>query len=149
MSILCSVLCCAEKHWTLQEIFDVTTIVPPTHFRLLPPQQQHLRGCWPSSQGIRICQTNRNRAGCTEGTVWHYLTATCSNGSLWQGCCCCFPYTCSKAHKSEFKLGEGWVCSHCTTWPLGWFNHSTKWQPETADRKQMGPFSFHSPNTFC
>lgn len=38
---------------------------------------------------------------------------------------------------SKFKLAEGLVCSHCSTWPLVWFNHSIK-PPEKADRRQMG-----------
>lgn len=39
---------------------------------------------------------------------------------------------------SEFQLAEGWVCSHRSTRPLVWFNHSIKPQPEAADRKQTG-----------
>lgn len=44
-----------------------------------------------------------------------------------------------QSSQGELKPAEGWVCSHCSPWPLGWFNHSIKPQPETADRKQMGP----------
>lgn len=112
---------------TLQEILDIRTIVPPIHFRLLPAATTAAasQGAL-TKEGIHRCQTTRNIAGCTEGIACHYLTGICPDGSLWQGCCCCcFPYT--KAHKrSEFKLAEGWVCSHCSTWPSGWLNHSIR-----------------------
>lgn len=143
MSILCHVLCCAEKQWTLQEILDIRNTVPPSHSRLLPSASCHhsssISGDADQAPSVsHMSSKQKHWAACIEGIVWHYLTVICPNGSLWQGCCCCCPYTCSKAHKSEqVQAGRGIGLFSLQHLAMVWFNHSIK-PPEKADRKQMG-----------
>lgn len=142
-SILCCVLCSAEKPWTLQEISDIRTRVPPliSDSARGPPTAAAAQGVVTKLPGCPTCGTNRNAEQDALREQFGIACLQSARKALSGRDAAAAKLT----RVSSFRLPEGWN-PHCSTW----FNHSTKPQPEAADRKQMGfSPSFHPPNILC